>query len=276
MKLLGAHLSVAKGLHTITKQMELLDCNSCAIFLKSPRMFKSKDLDNEAIKKFIKGVGCKDNILPHGSYLINLANPEILEKSYECFVDDLRRCLALGIRLYNLHPGKDVKGIGSKALSLIAEHINRAHNEVPSVIVLLENMAGQGSEVGRTFEELSEIIEQVDDKSRVGVTFDTCHAYGAGYDISTAESFESVMKDFDKKVGLKYLKAVHLNDSKFGLNSRKDRHEEIGKGMIGLEAFRYIMNSPYFEDIPLVLETPFPEHYKNEISLLRGLQENAE
>jgi deoxyribonuclease-4 len=173
--------------------------------------------------------------------------------------------------LYNIHPGSDTKGIGKEALELVSVQLNRAMKDVPSVIILLENMAGQGSVCGRTFEELAYIIEHIEDKERIGVTLDTSHLFGAGYDIRTAENFEKIMREFDRIVGLKYLRAMHLNDSKCELDSRKDRHEQIGKGTIGIEAFRYIMNSSYFEDIPMILETPNPLEFGKEIALLRSL-----
>ena len=271
MKIIGAHLPISKGIHTIQEQMEMLGCNTCALFLKNQRRYDSKPLDDETIKKFKSTVKDPTILLPHGPYLVNLANPEKVEKSYECFIDDVRRCHDLGILLYNIHPGSDTKGIGKKALELVSIQLNRAMKDVPSVIILLENMAGQGSVCGRTFEELAYIIERVEDKERIGVTLDTSHLFSAGYDIRTAENFEKIMKEFDRIVGLKYLRAMHLNDSKCELDSRKDRHEQIGRGTIGIEAFRYIMNSSYFEDIPMILETPNPLEFGKEIALLRSL-----
>jgi len=272
MKLIGAHLSIAKGLHTIQQQMNLLKAETCAIFLRNQRRFESPALTDEEVTKFRSAVKNPALILPHGSYLINLANPESVEKNMTCLLDELRRCHRLGIQLYNIHPGSDTKKLGQKgAIDLMCKNINRAQAEVPDVIICVENMAGQGNVLGRTFEELNMIIQGVQDKERIGVTLDTCHMFAAGYDIRTAEGFESVMKSFDEKVGLKYLKGVHLNDSKFDLGTRKDQHESIGNGKIGLEAFRYIMNSEYFEDVPMVLETPLAEKFEEEIKLLRSL-----
>ncbi|KAI5172808.1 deoxyribonuclease IV [Pancytospora epiphaga] len=270
MKWLGAHLSISKGLDTLQKQMDILESDTCALFLKSSRSFAAKPLTKEAITAFKKAVKHPERLLPHGSYIINLANDTVGDKHYDCLVDDLRRCHSLGILYYNLHPGADVNQTGERALSIIAKRLNQALKDVPGVIILLENMAGQGTVCCRTFREIACIIDQIEDKSRIGVTLDTCHLFGAGYDIRTGENFENIMQEFDKVVGMKYLKAMHLNDSKCPLNSRKDRHEQLGKGLIGLEAFRYIMNSRYFEEMPLILETPDPNEYKNEIQLLRS------
>lgn len=271
MKLIGPHLSVSKGLHTIQKQMEYLKCETCGIFLKNQRRYDSPDLTQDAIDKFKKEVENPLILLPHGSYLINLANPEKTQKNVDCFVDELKRCHSLGIKLYNLHPGSDVMKIGvEKATKMIGDNINTAMKLVPDVVVLIENMAGQGSVLGKTFEELKMIIDSVTDKERIGITLDTCHLFASGYDIRTHESFEKVMKEFDDKIGLKYLKALHLNDSIHDLGTRKDRHQGIGKGKIGSEAFKYIMNSTYFEEIPMILETPDPDQYIHEIELLKS------
>lgn len=269
--LIGAHVSISKGIHNIQLRMDEIGANTCGLFLKNQRQFSSKPLTKAAISQFRNVVKSPELLVPHGSYLINLANPSTIEKSYGCLIDDLQRCQALGIVYYNLHPGADTEKLGDKALKLIAEQINKAHKEVSGVTILLENMAGQGTTCGRTFEELAAIISQVEDKSRIGITLDTCHLFGGGYDIRTEDKFESVMKEFGRVVGLSYLKAMHLNDSKHALNSRKDRHESIGCGLIGLEAFRYIMNSKHFIGLPMILETPDGGRYKEEIDLLYSL-----
>lgn len=271
MKIIGAHISIAKGIETIQEQMDLLNCNTCAIFLSNQKRFDNPPLTSDKIQKFKKLVKNRDVILPHGPYVINLANPEKIEKHFECFIQDLARCHDLGIRLYNLHPGSDTTGLGKEATAkFIAENLNKAMEKIPDVVILIENMAGQGNCFGRTFEELSLLISHIENKDRIGVTLDTCHLFVGGYDIRTPESFEKIMKDFDRIVGFKYLKAMHLNDSMTDFNARSDRHESIGKGKIGLEAFKYIMRSPYFEDIPLILETPKPELFKEEIALLKS------
>jgi deoxyribonuclease-4 len=276
-KILGAHLSIGKGgLHKLGEQMRAINGQACALFLKNQRRYASTPLDESQVLKFRQQEPGVDTsrIVAHGSYLINLANESNLDKSYACFIDDLERCHRLGIKYYNFHPGYDTLGVGkSSALRLIAAQIDRAMLQVPQVCVLVENMSGQGSVCGSRFEELSELIDHVSDQSRVGVCLDTCHLFAAGYDIRTQDSFDSVMRQFDDIVGVRYLKAMHLNDSKSGLGSQKDRHESIGHGRIGLDAFRYIMNSEaYFNDIPMILETPNHLNYKREIQLLRSLE----
>lgn len=274
-RLIGAHISIGKGIWTIQDGMDRIGADTCGIFLKNQRQFKFKLLEEEKIKKFRQAVKNTSILVPHGSYLINLASKVSAERGYACFIDDLRRCHDLGIKYYNIHPGADTERRGESALKMIAENINKAHKEVKNTVILLENMAGQGTTCGRTFEELAKIIDEVEDKERIGITLDTCHLFGAGYDIRRASGFERVMEEFDRIVGMKYLKAVHLNDSKCELGSRKDRHEEIGKGLIGIEAFRYVMNSKYFEGLPMILETPDSSKYGEEIKLLRSLIERS-
>ncbi|KAK6090899.1 hypothetical protein P3W45_000144 [Vairimorpha bombi] len=271
-KLVGAHLSISKGIDKIQKEMESIGAKCCAIFLKNQKRYSSTPLTERVITGFKKNVLMPDLIVPHGSYLINLGNPEKIENSYLCFIDDLNRCNDLGIKFYNMHPGSDVTKMGKKCLDYIAQQLNKALEEVPNVIILLENMAGQGSVVCHKFEDLKYIIDQINLKERIGVCLDTCHMFAAGYDIRTEEKFEKVMRHFDEVIGFKFLRAVHLNDSKEGLGSRKDRHEHIGRGKIGIEAFKFIMNSDIFENIPLILETPSVDVYANEIEML-GLLE---
>lgn len=269
-KLIGAHLSISKGIHTIQQQMESLGAKTCAIFLKNQRRYSSVPMKKEAIEAFRKHVLCPELLVPHASYLINFGNPDLQEKSMGCLVDDLERCNLLGIKLYNMHPGSDKQNDRAKCLKSISKGINDALDRVPNVVILLENMAGQGNVVGSTFEELKAIIDGVDDKGRIGVCLDTCHLFGAGFDIRTSEKFTNVMRRFDAIVGLGYLRAMHINDSKEPLGSKKDRHESIGKGLIGEDAFKFIMNSEMFDGIPLILETPNPEKYKDEVALLRS------
>lgn len=269
-RLIGVHLSIAKGIHTVQEQMEMLGCGTCALFLKSQRRYSSPSITSEAAGQFRKHVLHPEVLVPHAPYLINLGNPDLEEKSMACLVDDLRRCNALGIRMYNMHPGSDVHKDRAQCLKRISRCLNAAIAQVPGVVILLENMAGQGNVVGSSFEELAAIIDGVDDKSRIGVCLDTCHMFGAGYDIRMQEGFAKVMRRFDEAVGLGYLKAMHLNDSKECLGSRKDRHESIGKGLIGEDAFRFVMTSEMFEDIPLILETPDQARYRDEIELLKS------
>lgn len=285
-KRVGAHISAAGGVFNTFSNNSDIDGKAFACFLKSQRKWTSPPLTESDIVKFnekaIEFNFDKKYILPHGSYLINLANPdpEMSSKSFDNFVDDLQRCQRFGISLYNFHPGSTIgKCTVSQALKQIADSINRAHSIVPDVIVVLETMAGQGNVIGSKFEELRDIIAKVEDKSRIGVCIDTCHIFSAGYDIRSKKAFDKTMEKFDSIIGFKFLKGVHLNDSKTGFNEGKDRHENIGKGKIGLNAFRYIMNDPRFDNIPMVLETPASESesnsiYSEEIKLLYSLIDN--
>ncbi len=213
-----------------------------------------------------------DHILPHDSYLINLGAPDPakLEKSRAAFIDEMERCNLLGLKLLNFHPGSHLKLVSEEeCLTTIAESINLAHKAVPNVIAVIENTAGQGTNLGWRFEHLAAIIEQVEDKSRVGVCLDTCHTFAAGYDLSSFEACEETFSQFEKIVGMHYLRAMHINDSKGELGSRLDRHHSLGKGAIGWDCFEYIAKDKRFNGIPLILETIDPELWKDEIETLR-------
>lgn len=267
-KILGIHQSRKGGIHTIQTQMNALKTDTCAFFFGSPRSFASKPLTTEEIKQFKQIVKNPSTLLPHGSYLINLVNKD--PKHAELFKAELTKCRQLGINLYNIHPGSDTSGIGvEKALDQIALNINSLD---PGPIIVIENMAGDGKKLGYTFEHLRGIIDRVEDKEKVGVCLDTCHLFAAGYDIRTAEKFDEVMKQFDSVVGIKYLKGMHLNDSKQDLGSRKDRHELIGKGKIGIEAFKFIMQSHWFDKVSLIIETPDEGNEQEEIEMLRSFE----
>ncbi|KAI0371429.1 AP endonuclease, partial [Pilatotrama ljubarskyi] len=268
---IGPHVSSAGGVENAIINAASVGANAFAIFLKSQRKWESNALKDESIAKFkerLKAFGYPPfHVLPHGSYLVNLGNPdqEKREKSYGCFLDDLTRCEQLGLRLYNFHPGSTVgAGTLDESLSLIAECINRAHEETDSVVIVLENMAGSGNVIGSRFSELGDIIKQVRDKKRVGVCLDTCHMYAAGYDITTKEGWQYLartdldrtVEEFERDVGIQYLRGMHLNDSKAALGSKKDRHENIGLGRLGLATFARILADPRTRDIPLILETP--------------------
>ncbi|KAI5185099.1 deoxyribonuclease IV [Nematocida homosporus] len=274
-KYVGAHLSIQNGIDLVVNEVERIGGKAAAMFLKNQRTFKSTPYTPATIKAFRESSSdIKEYYLPHASYLINLAqpDPEKGERAYQMFVDDMKRCEQLGIPNLNFHPGSNVGGLPvAEACQLISSRINRALQETTGVCAVIENMAGQGKVLGVTFQEIAMMIEGVTDKSRVGVCLDTCHLFGAGYDIRTSTSFAKIMKEFDTVVGLSYLKGVHLNDSKQPLGSRRDRHESLGKGLIGLEAFSFIMNSSMFSDIPLILETPDPSIYAKEIALLYDL-----
>ncbi|KAF8176776.1 xylose isomerase-like protein, partial [Pholiota molesta] len=265
----GAHVSAAKGVENSIINAASIGANAFALFLKSQRKWTSPPLTESSIAEFKKRMEehgyTSKMVLPHGSYLINLGNPdaEKREKSYVCFVDDLKRCQALGLELYNFHPGSTVgQATLEESLGLIAECINRAHKETQGVTAVVENMAGAGNIIGSDFSHLAGIIDRVEDKTRVGVCIDTCHAFAAGYDIRTKEGWDHslvksfTVKVFDEKVGLQYLRGMHLNDSKTECNSNKDRHENIGLGHLGLEAFRHVLSDPRTQGLPLILETP--------------------
>lgn len=203
--------------------------------------------------------------MPHGSYLINLAqpDPEKAEQAYTCFLDDLRRCEELGITLYNFHPGSTLKFPRPEAIGRIAVQLNKAHKATKTVTTVLENMAGAGNVIGSTWEDLRDIIALVEDKDRVGVCIDTCHTFAAGYDLRTPEAFQKTMEGFDSTVGMSYLKALHLNDSKAPLGANRDRHANIGTGFLGLRAFWNVVNFEPFQGLPMVLETPIDKKGKD-------------
>ncbi|WWD08750.1 hypothetical protein V865_006863 [Kwoniella europaea PYCC6329] len=270
--LLGAHVSIAGGPAGALLRAGVAGANGLALFMKSQRQWKSNPFEPEAIEKFRNLMKSKEDgglgyppesILVHGSYLINLGNPDEAKwnNSYECFKDDIYRCHQLGIKLYNWHPGSTVGACTKEeSFALIAKAINRVHKEVPEVITVIENMANAGSNiVGTAFSELAAIIALVEDKSRVRVCLDTCHLFAAGSDLRTPEAYADTMKRFDEEVGNGYLGGMHLNDSKADLAGNKDLHENIGLGKIGLTGFRCIMRDPLMSGIPLVLETPAPE-----------------
>lgn len=266
--------------------------NAFALFLKSQRKWVNPPLASEARDQF-KAL-CKEQkydaskfVLPHCSYLVNLAQPDEdkAKQAYDCFLDDLKRCEELGIKLYNFHPGSTGGNPRPEAIGRIAAQLNKAHKATKTVITLLENMAGAGNVIGSTWEDLRDIIALIDDKSRVGVCLDTCHTFAAGYDLRSPEAFKKTMDAFDKIVGLPYLKALHLNDSKSPLASNRDLHANIGTGFLGLRAFHNVVNFEPFQNMPMVLETPTekkdakgktvedPSTWAKEIKLLEGLLE---
>lgn len=279
---LGVQNSINNALH--------IGGNSFALFLKSQRKWTSPPLADEARDQF-KAFCLEHNydagkvVLPHGSYLVNLAqaDPEKAEQAYSCFLDDLKRCEALGIKLYNFHPGNTGPHPRPEAIKRIAEQLNKAHKATKTVITVLENMAGSNNVIGSTWEDLRNIIQHIDDKSRVGVCIDTCHTFAAGYDLRSPTAFTQTMESFDKTVGLTYLKALHLNDSKAPFASHRDLHANIGTGFLGLRAFHNVVNYPPFQALPMVLETPIDKKgadgksvedkgvWADEIKLLEGL-----
>ncbi len=279
-KFVGAHTSASGGVFNAIKNAQEIGAQAFALFTKNQRQWVAKPLDTETIDTFKKMLDesgiLPRHVLPHDSYLINLGHPEAdkRQKSFDAFVDEVERCMQLGLDRLNFHPGSHLKKISEEeCLDLIAENMNRTLERTEGVTLVLENTAGQGSNLGWKFEQLAHIIDKVDDKSRVGVCIDTCHMFTAGYDIRTKEAYDISMAEFDNIVGFEYLRGMHLNDSKPDLGSHVDRHHSIGKGKIGLEAFRYIMNDPRMDDIPLVLETIDETIWAEEIELLYSLEE---
>lgn len=278
MKYIGAHVSASGGVEQAVLRAVDIGANAFALFTKNQRQWKAPPLKAETIEKFKRFCQVHhftaDQILPHDSYLINLGSPEMegLEKSRAAFIDEMERANQLGLKLLNFHPGSHLNKISEQdCLARIAESINIAVSKVPNVIAVIENTAGQGSNLGYRFEHLAEIIEQVEDKSRVGVCLDTCHTFSAGYDISLLEQCEKTFAEFEQVVGFKYLRGMHLNGSKTPLGSRKDRHDTLREGTIGTAFCEFIMKDDRFDGIPMILETINPDIWAEEIKFLRTL-----
>jgi len=279
MKYVGAHVSAAGGLANAAIRAAEIEATAFALFTKNQRQWKAAPLAADVIDKFKSacaqyGFG-PGQILPHDSYLINLGHPvaEALEKSREAFIDELQRCEQLGLTLLNFHPGSHLLQIDEdKCLARIAESINIALDKTAGVTAVIENTAGQGSNLGCKFEHLAAIIDGVEDKSRGGVCIDTCHAFAAGYDLRTEEDCEHTFKQLGDIVGFNYLRGMHLNDAKSEFNSRVDRHHSLGEGNIGKTVFSYIMRDPRFDNIPLILETVNPDIWAEEIAWLKAQQ----
>ncbi len=272
MLTIGAHLSINKGFENIALEAISIDANTFQFFPRSPRGGKAKDLDFDDIKKFEEVMDNSDInvILAHAPYVINLASKseKTRNNSYEIFEDDLKRLSFLPNNLYNFHPGSHVGQGVEEGVNLISSSLNELIYDELETTVLLETMAGKGTEIGRSFEELQMIIEKVDMDETLGVCLDTCHVFDAGYDIKN--DLDGVIDEFDSVIGLDRLKSIHLNDSKFGLNSHKDRHEKIGLGELGLDAIKEIINHKALRNLPFFLETPNDvEGYGEEIKLLR-------
>jgi len=281
MKYIGAHVSAAGGVENAVKNAVNIGASGFALFTKNQRQWFAKPLSEKNIIKFKEYMKehnfSADSVLPHDSYLINLGHPEIekREKSIKSFIDEAKRVEALGLKYLNFHPGSHLRKISEEeCLDLISESLNFAIKETESCIFVIETTAGQGSNLGYKFEHLAYIIDKVTDKERIGVCIDTAHIFAAGYDIRTKETYEETMKKFDEIVGFKYLKGMHINDSKAKFNSRVDRHHSLGKGEIGVDAFRFIMQDKRIDNIPLILETIDPDIWADEINLLKSF-ENA-
>lgn len=276
MKFIGAHVSAAGGVENSPKRAHEIGATGFALFTKNQRRWKSKPLTEESILGFKKR--CEkfgfpmESVIPHDSYLINLGHPEKegLKKSRDAFLDELQRCEQLGIQKLNFHPGSHLKKITEEdCIKVNAESINEALDQTEFVKAVIENTAGQGTNLGYRFEHLAAMIERVEQKDRVGVCIDTAHAFAAGYDISTEIGFEETFNQFDLIVGFDKLMGMHLNDSKKALGSKVDRHESLGDGLIGWTPFRIIMEDSRFDGIPLILETPNTERWPDEIAQLK-------
>ena len=281
-KYIGAHVSASGGVENAPVNAHQIGATAFALFTKNQRQWVAKPLSAESITLFKENCdkyGYKpEQILPHDSYLINLGHPEkdALQKSRDAFLDEMQRCEQLGLDRLNFHPGSHLNQIDENTcLNTIAESINWALDKTSGVIAVIENTAGQGSNVGNSFEQIRTIIDHVDDKSRVGVCIDTAHTYAAGYPLNTLEGYSETWKKFEETIGFQYLKGMHLNDSKKELASRVDRHDSIGKGFIGNSLFEWIMNDPRLDRIPLILETPNEAIWAEEIALLKSYSKNS-
>ena len=279
-KFVGAHVSASGGVFNAPLNAMAIGAKAFALFTKNQKQWAAKPLDEDTIALFQANLAksgiLPKHILPHDSYLINLGHPEEdkRQKSLEAFIDEVNRCSQLGLDRLNFHPGSHLKQISEEeCIDRIASSMNEALSVTNGVTLVIENTAGQGSNLGWRFEHLRAIIERIEDKSRVGVCIDTCHMFTAGYDIRTREAYDATWNEFDTIVGFKYLKGMHINDSKPDLGSHVDRHDSLGKGKIGLDAFGFIMNDPRMDDIPLVLETIDETIWAQEIELLYSLQE---
>jgi len=295
MKFVGAHVSASGGVDNAPLNAMAIGAKAFALFTKNQRQWVAKPLETKTIDAFKKNLEASGilpkHVLPHDSYLINLGHPETekLEKSRAAFIDELERCQQLGLEKLNFHPGSHLVKIPKKdpeyeeklmeaelrCLDVIAESMNMAIEATKdsNVKLVIENTAGQGSNLGYRFEHLAHLIEKVEDKSRVGVCLDTCHTFTAGYDLRTREAYDETMDAFEHIVGFQYLMGMHINDSKPKLGSRVDRHASLGQGEIGWDAFRFIMNDPRMDDIPLVLETIDESIWPEEIRALYALIE---
>lgn len=279
MKYIGAHISASGGVENAPLNAKEIGAKAFAFFTRNQRQWVSKPYETKSIDLFKSRCDelgfLPDNILPHGSYLINLGHPEeeALQKSRAAFLDEMLRCEQLGLNRYNFHPGSHLHKMDVDAcLDRIAESINFALDKTKGVTAVIENTAGQGTNLGHTFEQIAHIIDKVEDKSRVGVCIDTAHALAAGYEIRTREGFDETFDNFNKIVGIEYLKGMHINDSKKEVGTRVDRHDSLGKGVMSMDLFYFIMNDSRFDNMPLILETPDTDIWAEEIKMLYSLQ----
>lgn len=277
---LGAHMLISGGIYKSIEKGNEIGCESIQIFTKSNRQWVAKPLKQKEIDSFIETKeNYKDSIFPvfaHNSYLINLGSPEkeTLEKSFNAMLIELERAETLQLPYIVMHPGSHLEASLEEGINNIADGINRLHEKTEGykVMICLETVAGQGTNIGRTFEEIADIIKLITDNSRIGVCFDTCHAFAAGYDIRNEQDYNKAFDEFDSTIGLNKLKLFHINDSQGDLDCRKDRHEHIGKGKIGKAGFKLLLNDPRFKDFPGVLETPKGKDLAEDIDNLKVLR----
>lgn len=279
MKYIGAHVSASGGVFNAPINATQIGAKAFALFTKNQRQWSAKALDNKTIDLWFKELEKSKiepkHILPHDSYLINLGHPDIeaREKSIESFLDEVQRCEILTLDKLNFHPGSHLRKISEEeCLDNIAQSLNKVIDKTSGVKLVIENTAGQGSNLGYKFEHLAYIIDKIEDKSRIGVCIDTCHMFTAGYDIRTREAYDKTWDEFSKIVGFEYLSGMHINDSKPELGSHVDRHDSLGCGKIGWDAFKFIMNDKRMDDIPLILETIDESIWAKEIETLYSFQ----
>lgn len=280
MKYIGAHVSILGGISNTPLEAAAIGAKAFALFTGNSLRWTSKeisDIEAELFKSNCKANGfTPEVILPHDNFLINLGSPDSqkLHLSRKSFLDEMRRCEQLGLTMLNFHPGSHLNAIQpNDCLKRIAESINITLDKTTGVCAVLENVAGQGTNLGYNFEQLAYIINLIDDKTRIGVCIDTCHAFSAGFNLADADGYDKTWNDFDTIIGKNYLKALHLNDSKKPFNSRLDRHESIGQGTLGKEFFKRLINDTRFDNIPIILETPDELKWSEEIKWLYSLQE---
>ena len=278
MKYIGAHVSAAGGVENAPLNAHNIGATAFALFTKNQKQWIASPLSEKSIELFKQR--CEEygfeaaHILPHDSYLINLGSPdpEGLEKSRAAFTDEMHRCEQLGLVRLNFHPGSHLNAISpDECLARIAESINRTLDKTSGVTAVIENTAGQGTNMGHTFEQIAQIIDQVEDKSRVGVCIDTAHSLAAGYELRSSEGFAETFRKFDDIIGFRYLRGMHINDSKKDLATRVDRHDSLGKGLMGMDTFRFILQDSRFDNIPLILETPDETLWAEEIAMLYAM-----
>ena len=275
MKYIGAHVSVAGGVSNAPLEAHRIGAKAFALFTGSSSRWVSKAISDDEAARFKENCALygftPDIILPHDNFLINLGSPdpEKLEKSRKSFLDEMKRCMALGLTMLNFHPGSHLNAMTEdECLDRIAESVNIILDKTEGVTAVLENVAGQGSNIGHSFEQLAHIIDRIEDKTRIGVCIDTCHAYSAGFDLADPEGYEKTWEDFDSVIGMGYLRGMHLNDDKKPLGSRIDRHESIGLGTLGNDFFTRLVNDPRLDGIPMILETPDDSIWAQEIAWL--------